>query len=104
MLCELLDTKPEQVLQSFINDLSQELASSGSDERMLARDYFMRCGYGMYELEYENVDRILGELEDIRRLFYDYGNDNMEEYRKEARKRYKAWFQHWQKEKKKRGL
>lgn len=48
MLCELLQTTPQQVLQVFINDVSLEVNSSGSDEKEQAVSYFMRCGYGMH--------------------------------------------------------
>lgn len=44
LICELLETTPEQVLQAFINDVSLEVNSSGSDERRMAVEYFMRCG------------------------------------------------------------
>ena len=36
LICELLETTPQQVIQSFINDVSLEVGSSGSDERRMA--------------------------------------------------------------------
>ena len=39
-------TTPAEVLEGFINDLIGGEASRGSDERLLASDYYDRCGYG----------------------------------------------------------
>lgn len=55
-LCELLDTTPQAVLQTFINDVSLEVNSSGSDERQQAVSYFIRCGYGMHRYDFEQVE------------------------------------------------
>jgi len=46
LLCDLLETTPQQILQGFINDVSLEVNSNGSDERRMAVEYFMRCSYG----------------------------------------------------------
>jgi|SRR6266542_3514555 len=62
MLCNLLETTPQWVIQGFINDVSLSLSSNGSDERMMATDYFMRCGYGMPRFEYGQVEQMLEEL------------------------------------------
>lgn len=53
MLCELLETTPQKVLQSFIDDVSLEAGSNGSDERRMAVEYFMRVGYGMHRYDFE---------------------------------------------------
>jgi hypothetical protein len=55
-LCQQCNVAPQTVLQGFIADLCalrsradgprpDGLVSRGSDERMLARHYFARCGY-----------------------------------------------------------
>jgi len=55
-LCEADDTDPETVLRGFIGDLcgiinwandprADGYNSHGSDERMMARDYYERVGY-----------------------------------------------------------
>ena len=41
-------TTPEEVLEGFINDLIGGSQTRGSDERMLARQYYDRCGYGYF--------------------------------------------------------
>ncbi len=42
LICELLEVTPQAVLQNFIDDVSLEVNSSGSDERRMAVEYFMR--------------------------------------------------------------
>lgn len=39
------NTTPSEVLEGFINDLVDGEYSRGSDERMLAQQYYSRCGY-----------------------------------------------------------
>ena len=41
-------TTPAEVLEGFINDLVDGSYTRGSDERMLASDYYERCGYGFF--------------------------------------------------------
>lgn len=62
MLCELLETMPQQVLQIFINDMSLEVGSSGSDERRMAVEYFMRVRYGMHRYEFEEIEQMFDGL------------------------------------------
>ena len=42
LLCSLLETTPESILQGFINDVSQTVNSNGSDERVMATGYLLR--------------------------------------------------------------
>ena len=56
----------EDLLSSFIGDLVCGTHSKGSDERMLAENWFERCGYGRdkytllhYLIEYDEVDEFL---------------------------------------------
>ena len=71
MLCELLETTPQQVLQVFINDVSLEVNSSGSDERSQATCYFMRCGYGMHRYEFDQVEQMFDGLNWLRWQQYE---------------------------------
>jgi hypothetical protein len=41
LLCSLLETSPEKLLQGFIHDLCRTQHSNGSDERLLAGEYFL---------------------------------------------------------------
>lgn len=43
--CTLDGTTPAEVLEGFIADLVLSESSHGSDEEMLARQYYDRCGY-----------------------------------------------------------
>ncbi len=71
MLCELLETTPEQVLQGFINDVSLEVGSNGSDERRMAVEYFMRCCYGMHRYEFEQIETMFDGLNWLRFQQYE---------------------------------
>lgn len=71
LICELLETTPEQVLQAFINDVSLEVNSSGSDEREQAVSYFMRCGHGMHRYDFEQVEQMFDGLNWLRWQQYE---------------------------------
>ena len=47
-ICRNDGTTPEEVLGGFINDLIGGSQTRGSDERMLARQYYDRCDYGYF--------------------------------------------------------
>ena len=92
LLCELLETTPQQILQTFINDVSLEVNSSGSDEREQATSYFMRCGHGMHRYEFDQVEQMFDGLNWLR----------WQQYEKKGKAftnlRYgflKQWFKEW---------
>lgn len=104
MLCETLETTPEQVLQNFADNLSLDYRyTSGSDERRMAVEYFMRCGYGTHLFEYDEIERMFDELNTIRYSFYNYGNSKEKEYIKERNKQYKGLLKQWKALKAKKG-
>ena len=47
-MCERDGTTPAEVLEGFICDLTEAERTRGSDERMLATQYYERCGYGIF--------------------------------------------------------
>lgn len=65
---------PEEVLEQFIGDLIDGTYTNGSDERMLANNWFERCDFSMfreqsflkYLLVYRNIDGFIDTLEDIK--------------------------------------
>jgi hypothetical protein len=91
MLCDLLDTSPEEVVQVFICDLVREVGSSGSDERMFAANYFTRCCFGLPIFCYQEQESMLEMLDVIRLKWYEFGNQHTSEYRKEAKNLYIKW-------------
>jgi hypothetical protein len=96
MLCKILDTTPQQILQEFADNLSLDYRyTSGSDERRMAIEYFMRCGYGMHRFDFEQVEQMFDELNAIRSNYYNYGNAREKEYLQERDRRYKEFFTHW---------
>jgi hypothetical protein len=104
LLCSLLETTPRHLLQSFIDDLTRTPQSNGSDERMMAAAYFLRCGYGMHCFDYDQVDEMLSELDCIRYERYQFNSDQETQYRKHARGRLKEWYTRWRKVKKTQSL
>lgn len=104
LLCSLLETTPERLLQGFIDDVTRTGQSNGSDERMMAAAYFLRCGYGIHCFDYEQAETILMELDCIRYERYQFGNEKEAEYRKHLQKRLKEWYTRWQKVKKEQSL
>ncbi len=92
MLCELLETTPQQVLQAFINDVSLEVGSSGSDERRMAVEYFMRCCYGMHRYDFEQVEQMFDGLNWLRWQQYEKKGKAFANLRYSF---FKQWFKEW---------
>jgi hypothetical protein len=96
MLCELLETTPQAILQGFVNDLSLEVHySSGSDERRMAGEYFMRCCYGYHRYDFEQIEQMFDELNWIRLQWP--GNDAGKEkkYQQQRKVFLKKWLKDW---------
>lgn len=99
-----------ELIENFIEDLVGGTHSNGSDERMYARQYFERCGFGMFPEKnllkflssdwYVNIDEFIDLLEQIEDIInaledyeknpevYDeeeieYAKNDLEEYEKE---------------------
>lgn len=92
MLCELLGTTPAQVLQAFVNDISLEVNSSGSDERAQATSYFMRCGYGMHRYDTEQVEQMFDGLNWLRFQQYEKRGGAFKKLQSQF---LKEWFAEW---------
>jgi hypothetical protein len=95
LLSSLLETTPQQLLQGFIDDLCRTQQSNGSDERILAGEYFLRCGYGMHCFDYDQAEEMLSELDCIR--YAGCHCDNEKEQRRHIHKRIKEWYTTWKK-------
>lgn len=97
MLCKILDTTPQEVLQNFADNLSLDYRyTNRSDERSMAVEYFMRCDYGTHLFNGEQVKQMFDELNAIRFRFYQYGNGKEKEYLQDRDRRYKEFFKRWQ--------
>ena len=92
LICDLLETNPEQVLQTFINDVSLEVNSSGSDERRMAVEYFMRCGYGMHRYEFDEVETMFDGLNWLRWQQYEKKGTAFKKLQKQF---LDEWHQEW---------
>lgn len=96
MICQALEITPEQVLQDFADNLSlHHQYTSGSDERRMAVEYFMRVGYGTGAIDFDELEHMFDQLETLRWAFYSFGNNRHKEYlayrRKELAKLQKEW-------------
>lgn len=92
LLCELLETTPQAILQAFINDVSLEVNSSGSDEREQATSYFMRCGHGMHRYSFEQVQAMFDGLNWLRWQQYETKGPAFKALQKQF---LKEWFAEW---------
>ena len=92
LICELLETTPQQVLQSFINDVSLEVGSNGSDERRMAVEYFMRCCYGYHRYDYEQIEQMFDGLNWLRWQQYEKKGKAFTNLRYSF---LKQWFKQW---------
>jgi len=97
LICELLETTPQQILQSFINDVSLEVGSSGGDERRMAVEYFLRVGYGMHRYDYEQVEEMFDGLNWLRFQQYEKKGNA---YANLKTNFLKQWFKRWKEKQK----
>jgi hypothetical protein len=92
LLCSLWEISPEKILQAFIDDTCQCLNSSGSNERIKAASYLLRCGYGMFWFTYDETVQMICELDDIRNQWWHH----QEGYPRHMRQKLKAWHKKWE--------
>ena len=92
LICQLLETTPQQVLQSFIDDVSLQVGSSGGDERRMAVEYFMRVGYGMHRYEFDQVEQMFDGLNWLRWQQYEKKGAAFKALQKQF---LKEWFAEW---------
>ena len=95
LLCSLWEISPENLLQGFIDDTCQCLNSSGSDERIKAASYLLRCGYGMHWFTYDETVQMICELDQIRNEWHHFERDHQKDYPRHMRQKLKAWHKKW---------
>ena len=69
-----VNLSPEELLENFIGDLVDGTYSNGSDERMLAHEWFERCGFNFmpehtflkYLIDDYRVDELLENVNDLK--------------------------------------
>lgn len=85
LVCKALALSPSVVLAAFAGDLAQHpFITNGSDERMMAKDYFLRA----YSSGDEDDEEIFYELDELRRSWG--GNSAMDEYKQRYGEELKA--------------
>lgn len=74
LICKRFDVEPHEVLKLFAGDCCQHpFITGGSDERMMAKDYFLRHYYA------DRGEEIFDVLESLRGEWK--GNSHMEEFK-----------------------
>jgi hypothetical protein len=87
LICKFYDLLPSQVLRMFAGDLCRHpFITGGSDERMMASEYFMRGNF-LNEEKQKQADNL---FEDLWCLRHGWRSDRAEEYREEYREMLKA--------------
>lgn len=80
LICKSLELNPVGVLEVFVGDLAQHpFNTNGSDERMMAKEYFLRA----YSTGEEEDEEIFYELDELRRSWN--GNSSMDEFKQRYR-------------------
>jgi len=102
LICELLETTPQTVLQNFIDDVSLQVGSSDSDERRMAVEYFMRVGYGMHRYEFDQVEQMFDGLNWLRCQWPGNDAEKEKQYQQQRKQFLKQWFREWKGKCKKR--
>lgn len=95
LLCDLLETSPEQVLQGFINDVSLEVNSSGSDERRMAVEYLMRCCYGYHRYDKDQIERMFDGLNWLRWQWPGNDKEKGKLYQRQRSAFLTKWYKEW---------
>lgn len=70
MLADIFDVTPEQILECFMNDLVSKPGNQGSDERRMAKEYFLRGGISRREMW------LFDTADDLIELFADMYKEN----------------------------
>jgi hypothetical protein len=94
MLCDLFDITPKILLEAFMADLASIQGNQGSDERNMAKAWFLRGGIGIIPwLESEDWYACLNQLEDIyAQVPHTLDTGNVPALRKE---KLDTWYRHW---------
>lgn len=69
MLCALLETSPQKLLDDFMWNLSCMISKAGKGERLAAMEYFIACGYGRELYTEEEIRQMFHELDACRSLY-----------------------------------
>lgn len=101
MLCDIFDIKPEELLSAYMEDLCSMKSNQGSDERRMAKEYFLRGGIAMPGwLDNDNVDVGISVYEiqsDLIEQFADMYTENYPaiantEYDEKRKKQLEDWY------------
>lgn len=72
VLCEVFNIEPEDLLEQFLQDLCSLPGNGGSDERRMAKEYFLRGGIasnGIFS-DYDEQETVLHSFEALYQKHY----------------------------------
>ena len=96
-LCTLWDTTPQQLIQSFIYDISQSGRSNGPDECWMSVGYLLRCGYYIGSFQGNQAFEMITELADIHLEHYtSTGNPDKTPNPELKQRQLRAWYKKWE--------
>ena len=98
LLCALLETPPEHMLEDFMNNAGFTSSGLGNGARLKAQEYLMQCGYGSGLYTAEQLALIFKEMEAQRCLWPEQKSMDMERFDMHATWHHmymEYWFEKW---------
>lgn len=88
IFCKLFEIEPEYLLKQYMQDLCSMESNGGSDERMMAKQYFLRTYLARQtEFTVENAEQICDDFETLYQAAYPaVGNPGWEKQRQKLLK------------------
>lgn len=95
LLCILLKITPRELLETFLHDLGSCNFTQGSDERKMAKAWFLRGAISATAGDWDNASQLVEDLEHIREASYPYASDVKKTYIKKRKILLAEWFDEW---------
>jgi hypothetical protein len=96
LICRLLKVEPRKVLYQFMCNLAHEAYSNGTEQKIVAKEYFLSCGYGLELYTDGEIEQIFDELDNIAALWSNGGPVKLLNLHRKWRNRYyKYWYKKW---------
>jgi hypothetical protein len=92
MLCDVFDATPEGLLTTFMRDLASMKYNQGSDERSMAKDWFLRGAISSSDWisDYDDARAIVEDFESM--YSRNYPSIDNTQYDKERKMQLKNWY------------
>lgn len=95
-LCKLTEVHPNTILHDFVLNISMENRGLGEQQRSLAMEYFIKCGYGQQFYSEDEIRKFMREMEALSSLFPTDCHPNFIDMHTAWREKYDHyWFEKW---------